>query len=91
MGLAVYVCWRYRAWFTCAAVAAAMVVEVVSIKNNLAGKEHVAAVLAVLVALRAAGAVAAARSRGTPSGRQRLGAPPMNCSTLRRSPDQRRS
>ncbi|PBC81995.1 hypothetical protein [Streptomyces sp. KS_16] len=49
VGLAVFVCWRYRAWFTCAAVAVAMVVEVVSIKNNLAGKEHVAAVLAVLV------------------------------------------
>ncbi|MEW1753639.1 hypothetical protein ACIQU1_32025 [Streptomyces angustmyceticus] len=49
VGLAVFVCWRYRAWFTCAAVAVAMVVEVVSIKSNLAGKEHVAAVLAVLV------------------------------------------
>ncbi|MGW2416064.1 hypothetical protein ACWCV5_28390 [Streptomyces tubercidicus] len=49
VGLAVFVCWRYRAWFTCAAVVVAMVVEVVSIKNNLAGKEHVAAVLAVLV------------------------------------------
>ncbi|MGA4881884.1 hypothetical protein [Streptomyces lydicamycinicus] len=49
VGLAVFVCWRYRAWFTCAAVSVAMVVEVVSIKNNLAGKEHVAAVLAVLV------------------------------------------
>lgn len=48
VGLAVFVCWRYRAWFTCALVAVAMVVEVVSIKNNLAGKEHVAAVLAVL-------------------------------------------
>ncbi|MGW7579056.1 hypothetical protein [Streptomyces sp. NPDC054765] len=49
VGLALFVCWRYRAWFTCAVVALAMVVEVVSIKNNLAGKEHVAAVLAVLV------------------------------------------
>ncbi|MGW7491430.1 hypothetical protein [Streptomyces sp. NPDC054786] len=48
VGLAVFVCWRYRAWFTCGVVAMAMVVEVVSIKNNLAGKEHVAAVLAVL-------------------------------------------
>ncbi|MCL6302766.1 hypothetical protein ACFXN2_11240 [Streptomyces kronopolitis] len=48
VGLAVYVCWRHRAWFTCGAVVAAMVLEVVFIKNNLAGKEHVAAVLAVL-------------------------------------------
>jgi hypothetical protein len=48
VGLAVFVCWRYRAWSTCAVVVAAMVVEVVFIKNNLAGKEHVAAVLAVL-------------------------------------------
>jgi hypothetical protein len=49
VGLAVFVCWRHRAWFTCAAVVVAMVVEVVFIKNNLAGKEHVAAVLVVLV------------------------------------------
>ncbi|WP_438488390.1 hypothetical protein [Streptomyces sp. S186] len=48
VGLAVVVCWRYRARFTCAAVVVAMVVEVVFIKNNLAGKEHVAAVLVVL-------------------------------------------
>lgn len=49
VGLAVFVCWRYRAWFTCALVVLAMLVEVVFIKNNLAGKEHVAAILAVLV------------------------------------------
>ncbi|UQA95912.1 hypothetical protein [Streptomyces halobius] len=49
VGLAVFVCWRYRAWLTCALVVAAMVFEVVFIKNNLAGKEHVAAVLVVLV------------------------------------------
>ncbi|MFD9210292.1 hypothetical protein ACFVZM_28925 [Streptomyces sioyaensis] len=48
VGLAVYVCWRHRAWFTCTAVVASMVVEVVFIKNNLAGKEHVAAALVVL-------------------------------------------
>ncbi|WP_246103049.1 hypothetical protein [Streptomyces piniterrae] len=48
VGLAVFVCWRFRAWVTCAAVVAAMVFEVVFIKNNLAGKEHVAAVLVVL-------------------------------------------
>ncbi|MGW1376226.1 hypothetical protein ACWD6P_18415 [Streptomyces sp. NPDC002446] len=49
VGLAVFVCWRYRAWFTCALVVLAMLFEVVFIKNNLAGKEHVAAILAVLV------------------------------------------
>ncbi|MEV0369386.1 hypothetical protein AB0I10_06135 [Streptomyces sp. NPDC050636] len=49
VGLAVFVSWRYRAWLTCALVVASMVFEVVFIKNNLAGKEHVAAVLVVLV------------------------------------------
>ncbi|MFE5742177.1 hypothetical protein [Streptomyces celluloflavus] len=49
VGLALVVTWRYRAWFTCAAVVVAMVVEVLFIKNNLAGKEHIAAVAAVLV------------------------------------------
>ncbi|MFJ5679470.1 hypothetical protein [Streptomyces sp. NPDC093097] len=48
VGLAVVVCWRYRARLTCVAVVVAMVVEVAFIKNNLAGKEHVAAVLVVL-------------------------------------------
>ncbi|MEU3735893.1 MULTISPECIES: hypothetical protein [unclassified Streptomyces] len=48
VGLAVYVCWRYRAWFTAGLVIAVMVVEVL-IKNNLAGKEHLAAIAAVLV------------------------------------------
>lgn len=48
VGLAVYVTWRYRAWFTCALVVLAMVGEAV-VKPNLAGKEHVAAVAAMLV------------------------------------------
>lgn len=48
VGLAVYVCWRYRAWFTAWLVIALMVVEV-CVKNNLAGKEHLAAIAAVLV------------------------------------------
>lgn len=47
VGLAVYVSWRYRAWATCAGVVLAMVGEVV-IKPNLAGKEHIAAVVAIL-------------------------------------------
>ncbi|GAU69509.1 hypothetical protein SSP35_12_01570 [Streptomyces sp. NBRC 110611] len=49
VGLAVFVCWRYRAWFTAALVVFAMIFEVVFIKNNLAGKEHLAAILGVLV------------------------------------------
>ncbi|MEV8626588.1 hypothetical protein [Streptomyces sp. NBC_01268] len=50
VGLAVYVCWRYRARWTGALVVVAMVVEVL-IKNNLAGKEHIAAIAAVLAVL----------------------------------------
>ncbi|MFF4605402.1 hypothetical protein ACFY12_22040 [Streptomyces sp. NPDC001339] len=50
VGLALFVCWRYRAWFTASLVVFAMIFEVVFIKNNLAGKEHIAAILGVLVA-----------------------------------------
>ncbi|MFJ7067076.1 hypothetical protein [Streptomyces sp. NPDC101115] len=50
VGLAVYVCWRYRAWWTGSLVVVAMVVEVM-IKNNLAGKEHLAAIAAILVVI----------------------------------------
>jgi hypothetical protein len=48
VGLAVYVCRRHRAWVTGALVIVAMVVEVL-VKCNLAGKEHLAAIAAVLV------------------------------------------
>ncbi|MFD3502214.1 hypothetical protein ACFWWT_10720 [Streptomyces sp. NPDC058676] len=48
VGLAVFVGWRYGAYVTAAAVSAAMVVEV-ALKGNLAGKEHLAAIAAVLV------------------------------------------
>ncbi|MBF6046961.1 hypothetical protein GO001_17240 [Streptomyces sp. NRRL B-1677] len=48
VGLAVFVTWRYRAWCTCAVVVVAMVTEAL-LKPNLAGKEHIAAVAAVLV------------------------------------------
>ncbi|WP_059254933.1 hypothetical protein [Streptomyces reticuli] len=56
VGLAVFVGWRYGAYATAGAVTAAMVVEVL-VKENLAGKEHLAALMAVgalclLVALR---------------------------------------
>ena len=49
VGLAVFVCWRYRAWLTGSLVVLSMVFEVLFIKNNLAGKEHLAAILGVLV------------------------------------------
>ncbi|MFC8510818.1 hypothetical protein ACFU3J_27660 [Streptomyces sp. NPDC057411] len=50
VALAVYVCWRYRARWTAALVVVAMVVEVL-IKNNLAGKEHIAAIAVVLAVI----------------------------------------
>ncbi|WP_425581562.1 hypothetical protein [Streptomyces stramineus] len=79
VGLAVYVAWRYRAWLTCAFVVVAMVVEVF-VKPNLAGKEHVAAVAAML-ALCVADEVRRRREprrdahRAGPRGGQRSGAP----------------
>lgn len=48
VGLAVYVCHQRRAWFTGALVVLAMVAEVL-VKDNLAGREHLAAIAAVLV------------------------------------------
>ncbi len=48
VGLAVYVCHAYRAWFTGSLVVIAMVVEVL-VKDNLAGREHLASIAAVLV------------------------------------------
>jgi hypothetical protein len=55
VALAVYVAYRYRAWLTASAVAAAMVAEAVWV-TNLAGYEHLTGVLSVL-ALAAAEAV----------------------------------
>ncbi|MEU7060553.1 hypothetical protein [Streptomyces sp. NPDC046197] len=46
VGLAVYLGWRYGAYTTAGAVVAAMAVEV-GLKENLAGKEHLAAVVGV--------------------------------------------
>ncbi|MEU4797447.1 hypothetical protein [Streptomyces sp. NPDC023327] len=59
VGLAVYLCWRYRAYATAALVVALMAVEVI-VKNNLAGKEHLAAIAAALALC----AVTALRHRG---------------------------
>ncbi|MFF8912662.1 hypothetical protein ACF08M_04865 [Streptomyces sp. NPDC015032] len=96
VGLAVYVCCLYRAWFTDALVIAAMVVEV-ALKNNLAGKEHLAAIAVVLVLC----AVTAIRHRRRhprrldqglrPETGARSGAPPIRSSNLRRGPTQRTS
>ncbi|KPI05160.1 hypothetical protein OV450_0464 [Actinobacteria bacterium OV450] len=47
VGLAIYVCWRYRAYLTGAVVIAVMIGEVL-VKDNLAGKEHLAAIAAVM-------------------------------------------
>ncbi|SEQ49112.1 hypothetical protein SAMN04487983_1005214 [Streptomyces sp. yr375] len=54
VGLAVFLGWRYRAYATATAVTVAIVVEVL-LKNNLAGKEHLAAIAAVVVVLCAGG------------------------------------
>ncbi|MEU0024178.1 hypothetical protein [Streptomyces sp. NPDC006335] len=74
VGLAVFLGWRYGARFTAAAVIAAMVAEVL-VKENLAGKEHLAAIAAMLLVC----AISATRRRrdraraGTVSGRPRRG------------------
>ncbi|KPI25962.1 hypothetical protein OV320_7437 [Actinobacteria bacterium OV320] len=69
VGLAVFLGWRYRAYVTAGAVIVAMVVEVL-LKDNLAGKEHLAAIAAVLVLC----AVAETRGRTRGPGR-RAGGP----------------
>ncbi|CAL9399924.1 hypothetical protein SUDANB38_01449 [Streptomyces sp. enrichment culture] len=70
VGLAVFVCWRYRAWLTGWLVIAAMVVEVV-VKPNLAGKEHLAALVAAVAAYGVArwrGRLPGAQGRPGPDG-----------------------
>ncbi|GHD83943.1 hypothetical protein [Streptomyces naganishii] len=46
VGLAVYLAWRYGAYVTAGAVTLAMTLEV-GLKENLAGKEHMAAIIGV--------------------------------------------
>lgn len=70
VGLAVYVCRRYAAYWTGRLVIVAMVVEVF-VKNNLAGKEHLAAIAAVLVLC------AAVHFSSRAGGGVRSGAPPI--------------
>ncbi|WP_055489681.1 hypothetical protein [Streptomyces sp. TP-A0356] len=48
IGLALFLCWRYRAYLTGGVVVASMLGELV-LKQNLAGKEHIAAIGAVVV------------------------------------------
>ncbi|MCT9011789.1 hypothetical protein [Streptomyces rhizosphaerihabitans] len=67
VGLALFLGWRYRAYATAGVVIGAMVAEVL-VKDNLAGKEHLAAIAAVLVVC----CLSAARHRR--SGRERSGA-----------------
>ncbi|MGY1501463.1 hypothetical protein ACW4TU_33615 [Streptomyces sp. QTS52] len=87
VGLAVFLGWRYRACATAGAVIVAMVVEV-TLKDNLAGKEHLAAIVAVLVVC----GVSATRHRltGVWAGRG-SGLPPIRSWIRRRGPAQRRS
>ncbi|MFI5617362.1 hypothetical protein [Streptomyces sp. NPDC051567] len=79
VGLAVYVCWRYRAYLTAALVVVVMTGEVL-VKNNLAGKEHLAAIAAVMV-------VCAVRARWGPRrSRTPLGRHPPPCDRKTRTP-----
>ncbi|MEU5309648.1 hypothetical protein [Streptomyces sp. NPDC021562] len=84
VGLAVFVAWRYGAYLTAGAVAAAMVVEV-ALKENLAGKEHLAAIAGVAVLWAAVRAGRRLRPRyrrghwgpGSRTGSGRSGLPPI--------------
>ncbi|MHC3474536.1 hypothetical protein ACYF6T_38395 [Streptomyces sp. 7R007] len=89
VGLAVFLGWRYGAYVTAGAVALAMVVEVV-LKENLAGREHLAAIGAVVVLC---GASALGRRQRGPRARSGAasGRPPIQSWTVRRGPAQRRS
>ncbi|MBO7939395.1 hypothetical protein JTP77_026280 [Streptomyces sp. S9] len=102
VGLAVFVSLRHHAYVTASAVVLAMIVEVV-VKPNLAGKEHLAALAAVLALC--AGERLLRRRRGLwrcrwRRGRQRGPAdavssssvlPPSQSPTIRRGRSQRRS
>ena len=88
VGLAVYVCWRYRARYTAALVVVVMVVEA-AVKPNLAGKEHLAAIGAVLLVVVTRCTLAAVRHRVDE--RSGSGVPPIRSWKPRPSRDQRRS
>ncbi|MEU0625481.1 hypothetical protein ABZ329_32050 [Streptomyces rubiginosohelvolus] len=98
VGLAVYVCHQRRAWFTGALVVLAMVVEVL-VKDNLAGREHLAAIAAVLVVCgvrewrgrRRGGQDCGGQDLPAGGSGTRSGAPPMRSWNFRRGPAQRTS
>ncbi|WP_327298071.1 MULTISPECIES: hypothetical protein [unclassified Streptomyces] len=96
VGLAVFVCWRLGARWTTGAVILGMVLELV-LKDNLAGKEHLAAILAALALCALAGWRDRRLQRGGPPSRPGSlvragsGAPPMNSPSRRRGPAQRLS
>ncbi|MER5364827.1 hypothetical protein [Streptomyces sp. NPDC002722] len=91
VGLAVYLCYVHRARFTGALVIVAMVAEVV-LKNNLAGKEHLVAIAAVLLMCVRAPRRDRPRDQDLrPGSGTRSGAPPIRSSNLRRGPTQRTS
>ncbi|MEU6894574.1 hypothetical protein ABZ934_22705 [Streptomyces sp. NPDC046557] len=73
VGLAIYVCWRYRAYLTGGLVIAVMIGEVL-VKDNLAGKEHLAAIAAVMAVCVVRAKWGPERSR-TPLGRRPPPAP----------------
>ncbi|UYQ61708.1 hypothetical protein [Streptomyces peucetius] len=75
VGLAVWVCHLYRAWLTAGLVVAAMVAEVI-VKNNLAGKEHLASIAVVLVIRAVVEVRGRCRGHGSRGG-TRSGAPPI--------------
>ncbi|MEU3844853.1 hypothetical protein AB0E88_33090 [Streptomyces sp. NPDC028635] len=87
--LAVYLCWRYGAHVTAAAVTLAMIAEVL-VKDNLAGKEHLAA-LAGVVVLCAAAQWRRRHRRSTARVGSGSGLPPIQSWKARRGRDQRRS
>ncbi|MFI7409881.1 hypothetical protein ACIBU0_14575 [Streptomyces sp. NPDC049627] len=89
VGLAVFLGWRYGAYATAGAVIAAMVVEV-ALKENLAGKEHLAAIAAVLV-LCGASALRRRQRRPTATPGAASGLPPSPSSRARHGRAQRRS
>ncbi|MCX4397131.1 MULTISPECIES: hypothetical protein [unclassified Streptomyces] len=91
VGLAVYLCYVHRARFTGALVIVAMVAEMV-LKNNLAGKEHLVAIAAVLLMCVRAPRRDRPRDQDLrPGSGTRSGAPPIRSSNLRRGPTQRTS
>jgi hypothetical protein len=89
VGLAVFLGWRHRAHATAAAVIAAMAVEV-ALKGNLAGKEHLAAIAAVLALCGAAQARRRQRGPAEPVSSASV-LPPSHSPTSRRGRAQRRS